>query len=87
MTPVRQLSSTAMNSRPRKISPVLSLPTNLKAGTASTSRPRLPASRKGLRPTLSLAKPTTGCTNSMPIMTTMMISTPCSSEYPRLLVR
>ncbi|MCY1204036.1 hypothetical protein D9M72_155510 [compost metagenome] len=80
ITPVRQFRNTAMKSRPRKIRPVLSLPTRMKAGTAMTSRPTLPARRNGLRPTLSLKKPTTGCTKSMPIMTTTIMSTPCSSE-------
>ena len=39
----------------------------------------LPAMMNGLRPILSLTKPMNGCTNSMPTMIAMMISTPLFS--------
>ncbi|MCY1185030.1 hypothetical protein D9M73_257760 [compost metagenome] len=79
MTPMKKFSSTAMISRPAKISPSTPLLISMNAGMAKASRPTLPTMMNGRRPNLSLSRPMIGCTNSMPTMIAMMISTPWSS--------
>ena len=76
---MKKFSNTARISRPAKITPSTPLLISMKAGMASTNRPTLPKMMKGRRPILSLMKPIIGCTNSMPTMIAMMISTPWSS--------
>ncbi|MNI97690.1 hypothetical protein D3C73_1563840 [compost metagenome] len=68
-----------MISKPAKITPSTPLLISMKAGMARANRPTLPTMMNGRRPHLSLSRPMTGCTNSMPTMIAMMISTPWSS--------
>jgi len=79
ITPIKKFSTTARINRPPKIRPVLPLVISMKAGIDRNSRPMLPAMMNGLRPILSLTKPMNGCTNNMPTMIAMMISTPLFS--------
>ncbi|MNT58036.1 hypothetical protein D3C72_1954480 [compost metagenome] len=79
ITPMKKFSSTAMISSPAKITPSTPLLISMNAGMASTNRPMLPTMMNGRRPNLSLSSPIIGCTNSMPTMIAMMISTPWSS--------
>ncbi|MNI45442.1 hypothetical protein D3C73_998660 [compost metagenome] len=76
ITPVKQFNSTARTNSPTKIKPITLLLIKIKHGIASASRPILPPIIKGLRPMRSLVMPITGCTNSMPIMTAIIIRTP-----------
>ena len=79
ITPMKKFSSTAMISSPEKISPSAPLLINMNAGMARANSPTLPTTMNGRRPYLSLSRPMIGCTNSMPTMIAMMISTPWSS--------
>ena len=76
ITPIKQFSTTASSSRPAKIRPVTLLLIIMKAGIDRANSATLPIRINGRRPKRSLSIPITGCTNSIPTMIAMMISTP-----------
>ncbi|MNR06665.1 hypothetical protein D3C85_1227460 [compost metagenome] len=76
ITPIKQFRITASNSRPAKIRPSTLLLIRIKAGIASRNSAILPRIMKGRRPKRSLIRPIIGCTNSIPTMMAMIISTP-----------
>ncbi|MNN79899.1 hypothetical protein D3C81_1965840 [compost metagenome] len=80
ITPIKQLRITASSNSPEKISAITSLLIMMKAGIEHTNNNTLPTRINGRRPKRSLSIPIIGCTNSIPTIIAMMISTPWSSE-------